>query len=363
MKADTLRNRNHFRALGIMSGTSLDGVDIACCVFKKKDANWHFHIEKALTIPYTKAWRIKLSTAHTLSAESLFKLHAEYGIYLGNLCTKFIRFYAIKKVDFIASHGHTVFHQPKNKFTFQLGDGNALHIASKLPVISDFRSLDVAAGGQGAPLVPIGDQLLFSQYDVCLNLGGIANLSRQVKGKRIAFDICFVNMGLNYLAMKAGKSYDHNGAMASDGAINTAMMKALSRIYERIQTKRPSLGREFFEKHITPILDRESIPLADRLHTFTESVAAELASVLRTDKKVSVLCTGGGALNSYLMYRVLEHCGDSVDLRLPETEIIKFKEAMVFAFLGVRRLRSEINCLKNVTHALHDTSGGVLVGF
>jgi anhydro-N-acetylmuramic acid kinase len=352
-----------YRVIGIMSGTSLDGVDIACCIFTKKDSHWRFQIEKALTVPYTKAWRTKLSTAHTLPAESLLKLHAEYGLYLGNLCKKFKLLYGLKKVDFIASHGHTVFHQPKNKFTFQLGDGNALHMASALPVIYDFRSLDVAAGGQGAPLVPIGDQLLFPQYDVCLNLGGIANLSRQVKGKRIAYDICFANMGLNYLAGKAGKEYDHNGAIASDGELNQPMMKALSKGYDRIHAKRPSLGREYFEKHVKPLLDQESIPLANRLHTFTESIATEIATVLKEERTVSVLCTGGGALNSYLVYRVLHHCGDSVDLVLPDAEIISFKEAIVFAFLGVKRLRGEINCLKSVTHASHDTIGGVLVGF
>ncbi len=355
--------KQRYRVIGVMSGTSLDGVDIACCVFTGKGSNWSFQIEKALTVPYTKVWRNKLSTAHTLSAELLLKLHADYGVYLGNLCKKFKLLYGLKKVDFIASHGHTVFHQPKNKFTFQLGDGNAIHVASTLPVIYDFRSLDVAAGGQGAPLVPIGDQLLFPQYDICLNLGGIANLSRQVKGKRIAYDICFANMGLNYLARKAEKEYDHNGAMASDGELNLSMMKALTKRYDTIRSKHPSLGREFFEKHAKPILDQESIPLIDRLHTVTESIAIEIAAALKGEGNVSVLCTGGGALNSYLMYRLLHQCGDSVDLVLPDNAIISFKEAMVFAFLGVKRLCGEINCLKSVTHASRDTSGGVLVGF
>jgi anhydro-N-acetylmuramic acid kinase len=251
-------------------------------------------------------------------------------------------------VDFIASHGHTIFHQPEKQFTFQLGDPHALHVASGKPVVGDFRSLDVALGGQGAPLVPIGDQLLFQEYDVCLNLGGIANISQQVKGKRMAFDVCFANMGLNYLASKTGKAYDDGGKMAADGELNSRMLSALSKAYTKINVERPSLGREFFEQKIKPILDREETSLPDKLHTFTESIA---------------IATGGGAFNAYLLYRMIEHCGDRADLVVPDADVVKFKEALVFAFLGIRRVRSEINCLKSVTRASRDSSSGVLVGF
>lgn len=347
-----------------MSGTSLDGVDIACCTFQLKSAQWHFKIDKAVTIPYTSSWLNKLSTAHHLSGEQLLELHTAYGTYLGERCKKFMQLYGIRQVDFIASHGHTIFHQPDKGFTFQLGDLHALHAASGKSVVGDFRSMDVALGGQGAPLVPLGDQLLFQDYEVCLNLGGIANISQQVKGKRVAFDVCFANMGLNYLASKAGKPYDEGGAMAADGELDSRMLSELSKVYTKLNTERPSLGREFFEQKIKPVLDREEISIVNRLHTFTESIAIAIASSFQySNKRITVLCTGGGAFNAYLLYRIIEHCGDRADLVVPDAAVLKFKEALVFAFLGIRRVRNEINCLKSVTRASRDSSSGVLVGF
>ncbi|MBX2965313.1 MAG: anhydro-N-acetylmuramic acid kinase [Cyclobacteriaceae bacterium] len=359
-----MNSKQKYKVLGLMSGTSLDGVDVACCTFQQKNSGWQFKIEKAVTIPYTASWISKLSSAHALTAEKLLALHVDYGTYLGERCKKFMQFYAIRQVDFIASHGHTIFHQPEKKFTFQLGDLHALHVASGKPVAGDFRSLDVALGGQGAPLVPLGDQVLFKDYDVCLNLGGIANISQQVKGKRTASDVCFVNMGLNYLAAKAGKSLDKDGKMASDGQLNAKMLNDLSKVYSKISSDKPSLAREFFEQKIQPILDREEISLHDRLHTFTESVAISLASSFQYSKnRITVLCTGGGAFNAYLIYRMIEHCGNRADLIIPEPDVVKFKEALVFAFLGIMRVRNEVNCLKSVTRASRDSSSGVLIGF
>ena len=346
-----------------MSGTSLDGVDIACCTFSFKE-KWNFTIDKAETIPYSSSWIKKLKEAHQLSAEKLTELDHTYGNFLGTLCTKFISKYKIKGIDFISSHGHTIFHQPEKGFTLQIGNGNAIHAATGLPVIYDFRSLDVAHGGQGAPLVPIGDKLLFDDYDVCLNLGGIANLSLTKKKDRIAFDICYVNMGLNYLANKAGKKYDAEGGLSSNGEVNKKMLTDLDKVYSKVKLKRPSLAREFFETNIQPILDREALSLKDRLRTFTESIAKEIAEViLKSGNKGTVLCTGGGTLNSFLMYRLIENCGDDATLVIPEKEVIDFKEALVFAFLGVLRSRGETNCLKSVTGASKDSSGGVSIGF
>lgn len=358
-----MEEKQKYRALGLMSGTSLDGVDVACCTFQKKGTQWEFKIDKAMTVHYTSGWINKLSNAHTLSAEDLVQFHTEYGIFLGNLCRKFIQLYGLKQIDFIASHGHTIFHQPQKKFTFQLGDGNAIHAISKLPVVYDFRSLDVALGGQGAPLVPIGDHFLFGEYDICLNIGGIANLSQVSGGKRIAFDVCVANMGLNYLAMKMGNAFDKQGQLASDGELNKAMLKSLRGTHSKIRTNRLSLGREFFEQKVKPVLDNEEISVADRLTTFAEFIAIEIAFVLDQRKKsTSVLCTGGGTFNSYLVYRLLELCGDHVNLIIPDPEIVKFKEALIFAFLGVRRVRNEINSLKSVTQATRDSCGGVLIG-
>lgn len=359
-----------YKVIGLMSGTSLDGLDLAYCTFKRTDNKWSYTIEKATTIRYTAFWIKRLSTAHTLSAQQLVALDAEYGSYLGKVCADFIREHGLH-VDFIASHGHTVFHQPSSVrrarsigFTSQIGNGNYLHAASGKPVICDFRSLDVALGGEGAPLVPAGDAGLFYEYDVCLNLGGIANLSTDEKGKRLAWDICFCNMGLNYLAAKAGKKWDAGGKMAASGEVNKALYAQLSKVYRSLAKKRPSLGREIFDERIKPLLDRDTISLPDRLRTFTESIAREVVeSVLLHRKKADVLCTGGGAFNSFLISRMLDLAGDRATFILPDDDIIKFKEALVFAFLGVLRVTGEVNCLKSVTGAERDSSGGTMIGF
>ncbi len=346
-----------------MSGTSLDGLDIAYCTFSYKK-QWEFTIEKAETLLYATSWRNKLKEAHALSAEKLVELDHSYGKFLGECCKKFIKKNKIRGIDFISSHGHTIFHQPEKGFTLQIGNGNAIHAATGLPVIYDFRSLDVAHGGQGAPLVPIGDKFLFNDYDVCLNLGGIANLSSDRKKKRIAFDVCYLNMGLNHLANKTGKKYDHNGTLASSGEENRKMLSELDRVYSKIKSKRSSLAREFFETNIQPILDLEDFSARDRLRTFTESSAKEIAdALLDLGRKVTVLCTGGGTFNSFLMYRLVELCGDEATFIIPDDEVVNFKEALVFAFLGVLRVRGEVNCLKSVTGASRNSSGGVVIGF
>lgn len=346
-----------------MSGTSLDGLDLAYCRFRKTKTGWAYTIDQAVTIKYASSWTNKLSSAHNLNGEALIQLDAEYGKWLGMTCREFLDKHKLRP-DFIASHGHTIFHQPGKGYTYQLGNGNALHATARVPVISDFRSLDVFSGGEGAPLVPAGDKILFSDYDVCLNLGGIANLSMDINKKRVAFDICFMNMALNHLAAKANKKFDKGGALAETGNLNTTLWKNLAAVYSKLRTKRPSLGREIFERQLKPLLDDNTISLADRLRTLTESAAAEIAGAIISNKeKGKVLCTGGGAFNSFFMSRLLELCGDHVDLMVPEDDVVKFKEALVFAFLGVLRSRGEMNCLKSVTNASRDNSGGVMIGF
>jgi anhydro-N-acetylmuramic acid kinase len=237
-----------------------------------------------------------------------------------------------------------------------------LHVGYPLYLISEAWTLCV--GGKGAPLVPVGDKFLFGEYDVCLNLGGIANLSRDVSGKRVAFDICFNNMGLNYLTSKIGKEFDKDGAMSSDGEIDMAMLKKLSAVYSGLIKRRPSLGREMFEERVRPILDDPKIQLKDKLRTMTLSSAKEIALAISSQKKrCNVLCTGGGAFNSFFISQLLDQCGDNITLIIPDSEVIKFKEAIVFAFLSVLRVRGEANCLKTVTGASSDSCAGSIVGF
>jgi anhydro-N-acetylmuramic acid kinase len=358
-----MKSQASYKVIGLMSGTSLDGLDIAYCIFKKEADGWGYSIRHAETVTYSAPWIAKLSQAHTLSGEQLIELDSAYGQLLGKLTANFIQENKLRP-DFICSHGHTVFHQPHKGFTYQLGNGQALYAATGLPVVYDFRSLDVFYGGQGAPLVPAGDKFLFSDYDVCLNLGGIANISMDIKKNRVAFDVCFTNMGLNYLAAKAGKKYDKDGALANRGEMDKKLQQNLDKVYRKLRAKRPSLGREIFEKHIRPLLDDEKIPLNNRLKTFTHVAAREIIeAILSQTKNPKVLCTGGGAFNAVLISEMLDLIGDNGSLVIPESDIIKFKEALVFAFLGVLRVRDEVNCLSSVTGARTDSSAGVLAGF
>ena len=347
-----------------MSGTSLDGVDIVSCIIRNREGRWVFAIQEAQTVQYSASWKRRLSEAHAMRADALQALHSEYGKYLGLLVRAFLVKKRIRGVNFIASHGHTVFHQPEKRFTFQLGSGAALHAATDLPVVCDFRSLDVALGGQGAPLVPVGDRLLFHEYGICLNIGGIANLSTELKGKRIAFDICFANMGLNYLASEKNLTFDRNGTMASEGTADTEMLNELTALYNQWRKKKPSLSYEMFTATVQPVLDRSTLSLEDKLATFVESIVTEIAAAIPVSaRKQNMLCTGGGAFNSFLVHRLVEKCGDRVSIIVPDEEVVKFKEAVVFALLGVLRVRNETNCLRSVTGALRDTSSGIMIGF
>lgn len=356
-------NSARYKVIGLMSGTSLDGLDMVCCEFSLKNGKWYFKLKASETLKYPSKWRTQLANAHLLPGEDLQLLDINYGLFLGASCNNFIKKYKLKGIQFIASHGHTIFHQPKKKFTFQLGNGNAIHRQTGIPVVNDFRSLDVLKGGEGAPLVPIGDHLLFSQYDVCLNLGGIANLSKIEKGKRVAFDICFVNMGLNYLAEKMNKSYDKDGKEASKGKVDLKLLNQLKKQYLKWKTNRPSLGREGFEKFIQPILDNDSISLHDRLRTMVASISVEISNSLPVKSNIRMLATGGGALNSFLIKCIQKKSGDRVEIIVPDTTTISYKEAIVFALLGILRVRNEINVLKSVTGAPTDSSAGVMIGF
>lgn len=355
--------KSKYRVVGLMSGTSLDGLDLAYCVFQQLKSGWKYTIEKSSSVKYPARWLSRLSQAHALSGEALMALDADFGTYMGTLTRAFADEHQLRP-DFIASHGHTVFHQPEKRFTTQIGNGYSLATAAGLPVVCDFRMQDVALGGEGAPLVPAGDKFLFHEYDVCLNLGGIANLSVDVKGKRLAYDICFCNMPLNILSEEVSKKFDKNGMMAANGTVHQTLLTSLGKVYRKYNAKRPSLGREIFEKEILVLLKDAKIPLADRLATFTESAAIEICRAIKSHRtSARVLCTGGGAFNSFLVSRMLEHGGDELTFIIPEDDVVKFKEALVFAFLGVLRVRNENNCLKSVTKATRDSSAGTMIGF
>jgi anhydro-N-acetylmuramic acid kinase len=352
-----------YHVLGLMSGTSLDGVDIAYVEFVH-NRKWKFQLLASETVAYSRKWEHRLGSAHDLSSEELAELHGQYGRYLGEQCMEFIDRHSIRRVDLVASHGHTIFHQPTRGFTFQLGDGAALYATTGLPVVYDFRSLDVQLGGEGAPLVPVGDRLLFASADVCLNLGGIANLSMEIGGERRAFDLCFCNMALNFLAKEVGKSYDRHGKKASKGAVDGELLEALGGVYASIRKKRKSIGRELFESAVRPLLANRKIRLADRLRTVCESVAQEVEEALPpASRNLQILTTGGGALNRFLVEVIRGRLLGKGVVALPAREIVDFKEAIVFALLGVLRVRNEINVLRSVTRARRDSCSGIVIGY
>jgi len=369
---------NEYSVIGVMSGTSLDGVDVAFCKFKKEKGKWHYSIEHAETISYTKYWKDTLANLENSNALFFVNIHKQYGHYLGKIIFEFIQKYRLS-LDFIASHGHTIFHQPENKITCQVGDGAAIDSECGIPVVCDFRSLDVAMGGQGAPLVPIGDKFLFADYDYCLNLGGFANISFENKGNRIAFDICPVNIVLNKIAENFGKEYDENGALSAKGKINLILLNELNNIdyYRNIYPK--SLGKEWVLQYFYPIINVFNIPAEDKLCTICEHIALQIShqlasaslsnhSINRSVSKLEnqnasannmkMLITGGGVYNSFLISRIKENC--KVIIEIPEKKIIDFKEALIFAFLGVLRMKNQINCLSSVTGASNDNIGGAV---
>ncbi len=340
--------------IGLMSGSSLDGLDIATVKFRMgKPEHISFELMHQASVNYPEEWHKKLGEAFYTDQESLKKLDVEYGKFLGEATARFIDATQFKP-DFIASHGHTVFHRPDLGYTLQIGNGQAIADKCKTLAINNFRSEDVCKGGQGAPLVPIGDKLLFGDYDVCLNIGGIANASFEKDNKRIAFDICIANQVLNYLAQREGKKYDANGDMARQGKIVPQLLNSLNdnNFYNKPAPK--SLGREFFEENIK--LQVDSYPTTDALCTCTEHIAMQIGQSTNTVPKGRMLITGGGTYNKYLVDRIKAHCNHNIVI--PDNDIIDFKEAIVFALLGFLKLNGITNVLKSVTGAREDSCSG-----
>ncbi len=347
--------------LGIMSGTSLDGLDLALCHFKYKNGNWKFRIEKAVTIEYSREWRSKLENASNLSGYQLVELHRRYGEFIGFQVNEFLS-NCSSIPSIISSHGHTIFHEPQIKINLQIGDGATIAATTGITTVSDFRSLDINLGGQGAPLVPIGDHLLFGEYDFCVNLGGFANISHLNKEKvRVAYDICPVNIVLNSLALEAGSAFDKDGELGRSGNIIKPLLENLNQIPYYFQKPPKSLGKEWLENVVIPILNQNSISVNDKLRTFYEHVAFQIANCLKTDlvnikSPTIALMTGGGTLNTYLIELIANQ--SNTHIIIPDKIVIEYKEALIFALLGVLRIQNQVNCLKSVTGAKYDNCGG-----
>jgi len=346
-------NKNKIFAIGVMSGTSLDGIDLALVSFEKGNYQ-NFEIVFAETISYTIQWKNTLRNAIRLSAVDLKELSINYGKFLGDSINQFMTKLNTKKVDFIASHGHTILHEPAKGITLQIGDGQTIANKTHQKVVCDFRTQDVQLGGQGAPLVPIGDELLFSDYEYCINLGGFANISFKENGQRIAFDICPVNVVLNFYANQLGLEYDANGAIATSGMFHEPLFHQLNSLDYFYQNPPKSLGVEWVQKEVFSMLEASNLAPSTIIRTYTDHIAWQISNVISENKKV--LCTGGGTYNRYLIEKMAST--KKMELIIPDKNLIEFKEALIFAFLGLLRIDNQTNCLRSVTGAKKDHSSG-----
>lgn len=344
-----------FKAIGIMSGTSLDGVDIVACEFWNENNIWDYKIIYGKTYEYSKDILIRLKGSQLLNGLNLSLLDVDYGKYLGKLTKQFID-ETNYQPHFIASHGYTVFHEPARGLTLQIGSGAHIAALAGVKTICDFRTSDVALGGQGAPLVPIGDELLFSNYVACLNLGGFSNISyANDKGERLAFDICAVNYVLNHFANKLGKTYDKGGDLGRIGTVIPELVEKLNGLDYYSQEAPKSLGREFVEQFIFPLIS-DDLKIEDVLASYYEHCAIQLSRVLNKIPKGNVLLTGGGAFNTFLIEKLKSKTAQNISVS--DKQLIDFKEALIFGFLGVLRELNIPICLASVTGAIKDNVGG-----
>ncbi len=343
--------------VGVMSGTSLDGLDIALCRFFHCEESYNYNIEHAATIPYDESWKKKLGTAHLLGVRELILLHNEFGTYIGKEIKKILQTHQFHP-ECIASHGHTVLHEPLQGLTLQIGSGAHIMAETGIDTVCDFRTLDISLGGQGAPLVPFGDIHLFEAYDAALNIGGFSNITiMKPEMDPVAFDICPVNFVLNTLAKRKGVDFDNGGQLASSGNLLHKLLEKFEKIELYHSLTRVSLGREWVEDNIIPLLDSE-IDATNLLRTYTEHAVLRIADVLNSYQLKNCLITGGGAYNLFLISRLHDLC--ETRLVIPDDLTVQFKEALIFAFLGLKRMNHDINVLSSVTRSQKDTVSGTL---
>jgi anhydro-N-acetylmuramic acid kinase len=380
-----------YKVIGLMSGSSLDGLDIAYVHLQERVSSsaqaprgWEFQLIHTACYPYPAEWRQRLAMAPGASALEYQLLHTEYGHYLGQQVLRFIEEHGIQyQVQLICSHGHTALHWPARKMTAQLGDGAALAAVTRINVVSDLRAMDMALGGQGAPIVPIGEQLLLSGYELFLNIGGIANISRHGgsaaagsaaagfgaapgSGGFVAFDVCPAGRMLNELAADKGLAYDDGGRLAACGHVDEVLLRKLDALPYYGMGYPKSLSNEFGMQMVLPLIREAGLSTADGLRTYTEHIAGQVRRAVETlligdGGPVRMLATGGGAHNTYLVERIQGRLKDlGVEVVVPDAALVDYKEALVMALIGVLRWREENNVLASVTGASRDSIGGAV---
>lgn len=347
-------NKQTYRVIGVMSGTSLDGIDLCEVEFSLENNQWSFDIHKTKTLAYPQKWVDALQKAHHLSKPEVYKLDENYTAYLAEVISAFMKNPDV--IDMICSHGHTIWHQPEKGFTYQIG--NLPFLAEKIAktVVCDFRTADVELGGQGAPLVPIGDRLLFAEYDYCVNIGGFVNISFEQKDKRIAFDICPANKILNYYTQKLGLAYDDKGEIAIRGSYNKALFEALNALEFYKNSPPKSLGIEWLETQFLPIVESYDILTQDKLNTLCHHIGYQISKVLKNNNEC-VLISGGGAYHDYLIECIKSYANTS-KIIIPNPKIIDYKEALIFGLLGILKYRGDFNVLSSVTGSDIDHCSG-----
>jgi anhydro-N-acetylmuramic acid kinase len=344
----------NFNVIGVMSGTSLDGVDIVYVKFIQNES-WSFKIINSKTYKYEDSTADILNDISKKSLEEIKEIDVVYSKKLAKIINEFIEEFSINKIDFVSSHGHTAIHDPSNLITYQMGNLSTLSTEINQKVICDFRVQDVKLGGEGAPLVPVGEKYLFHEYDSFINLGGFANISNHKGESLIAYDICPVNIVLNNLSKKIGKDFDDKGSIASSGKLIINLYEELEKL-EYYQLDPPkSLGIEWVDKNMIPLINKYSdYPIEDLLNTLSNHIANQISNNLKEIDKA--LITGGGAYNDYLI-DIISSKSDS-EIIIPSKNIIEFKEALIFAFLGVLRYLNINNCYSSVTGASKDHCSG-----
>lgn len=354
-----------YKVIGIMSGSSLDGMDLVFTELQEKSGRWHYEIKHSSCIAYDKVWERKLQEAVNLPAKDYLLLHTVYGQFIGQKINEFIDKNKLHhQVNLISCHGHTTFHLPQKKMTHQLGDGAAIAAETKLPVVSDLRSMDVAFGGQGAPIVPLGEKLLFGSYHYFLNIGGIANISVNKENEMIAFDVCAANRVLNMLAGEKGMAYDDEGKLSSLGSINEDLFQKLNALEYYKLTHPKSLANSFGTDIVYPVLKSFGISTQDMLCTYTEHICEQIKNSMlpyKSDEVQKLFITGGGAFNTFLVGRLQKNLKEiNFEIFIPDNEVVQYKEALIMALLGALRWREQYTVLASVTGATRNSIGGAL---
>jgi anhydro-N-acetylmuramic acid kinase len=373
-----------YSVIGLMSGSSLDGLDVVYAELTEKAGKWDYEIKCAACVQYDEVLIQKLENATQLSARDYELLHTDYGRYLGEMVNQFIeKFHLEHKVNLVASHGHTTFHSPEKRMTHQIGDGAAIAAQTQLPVVSDLRSMDIAFGGQGAPIVPLGEKLLFPNYHYFLNIGGIANVSinskptyltdRQANNEDspltskeiIAFDICAANRVLNMLSAEKNLSYDEDGKLGAAGTIHEELLEKLNALDFYKQPPPKSLANSFGTDIIFPLIKNFNLSIEDSLRTYVEHISMQVKNVLESEFSNTVvqklMITGGGAFNKFLIHEISKRLEEiNFEIYIPEDDVIMYKEALIMALLGVLRWREQYTVLASVTGASRNSIGGAL---